>query len=79
MIIIQTGDYCDYIVTITISASGGSASTDLSVEIIMPDNDTIVMQMSKPQVTYVGGNFVNSANLYDPTITMTSQQNNSQV
>jgi hypothetical protein len=66
-------------VTITISASGGNTSTDLSVEIIMPDNDTIVMQMSKPQITYVGGNFLNSQNLYTPTITMTSQQNTSQV
>lgn len=77
--ILYIGDYCDYIVTITIAASGGTASTDLSVEIIMPDNDTIVMQMSKPQITYVGGNFLNTANLYDPSIIMTSQQNNSQV
>ncbi len=45
----------------------------------MPDNATVVMQMSKPQITYVGGNFLNSQNLYDPSITMTSQQNNSQV
>ena len=74
-----SGDYCDYIVTITIAAAGGNASTDLSVEIIMPDNGTIVMQMSKPQITYVGGNFANSQNLYNPTITMSSQQNNSQV
>ncbi len=65
--------------TITISGSSGNASTDLSVEIIMPDNGTIVMQMSKPQITYVGGNFLNSQNLYDTTITMTSQQNTSQV
>jgi hypothetical protein len=67
-------------VTIIIPASGGSnASTDLSVEIIMPDNDTVVMQMSKPQITYVGGNFVNSQNIYNPTIAMTSQLNSSQV
>jgi hypothetical protein len=45
----------------------------------MPDNDTIVMQMSKPSITYVGGNFLNSQNLYNPAITMTSQQNSSQV
>jgi hypothetical protein len=45
----------------------------------MPDNDTVVMQMSKPQITYVGGNFLNSQNIYDPTITMTSQLNSSQV
>jgi hypothetical protein len=77
--ILYIGDYCDYIVTVTIAASGGSTSTDLSVEIIMPDNGTIVMQMSKPQITYVGGNFLNSANLYAPSITMTSQQNTSQV
>jgi len=66
-------------VTITIPASNGNISTDLSVEIIMPDNDTVVMQMSKPQITYVGGNFLNSQNIYDPTITMTSQLNSSQV
>ncbi len=65
--------------TITISASGGTTSTDLSIEIIVPDNDTMVMQMSKPQITYVGGNFVNSQNLYTPTITLTSKQNTSQV
>ena len=74
-----TGDFCDYIVTITIAAAGSNASTDLGVEIIMPENNTIVMQMSKPQITYVGGNFVNSQNLYNPAITMTSQQNSSQV
>ena len=45
----------------------------------MPDNDTAVMQMSKPSVTYVGGNFLNSQALYQPTIAMTSQQNSSQV
>lgn len=74
------GDFCDYIVTIIIPNSGsGNASTDLSVEIIMPDNDTMVMQMSKPQITYVGGNFLNPSNLYDPAITMTSQLNTSQV
>jgi len=61
------------------SASGGTTSTDLSIEIIMPDNNTSVMQMSKPQITYVGGNFVNSQNLYTPTITLTSKQNTSQV
>jgi hypothetical protein len=66
-------------VTITIASSGVNSSTDLSVEIIMPDNDTIVMQMSKPQITYVGENFYNSASLYAPSITMTSQQNTSQV
>ncbi len=58
---------------------GGNTSTDLSVEIIMPDNYTVVMQMSKPQITYVGGNFLNSQNLYDTSIIMTSQQNTSQV
>lgn len=73
-----TGDFCEYIVTITIAA-GSNTSTDLGVEIIMPENNTIVMQMSKPQITYVGGNFVNSQNLYNPAITMTSQQNSSQV
>jgi len=67
-------------VAITIPASTGSnTSTDLSVEIIMPDNDTIVMQMSKPAVNYVGGNFLNIQNIYDPTITMSSQSNSSQV
>lgn len=45
----------------------------------MPDNDTIVMQMSKPSISYVGGNFQNSQTLYDPTITMSTQLNNSQV
>ena len=45
----------------------------------MPDNDTTVMQMSKPQIAYVGGNFLNPSNIYDPTITMTSQLNTSQV
>jgi hypothetical protein len=45
----------------------------------MPDNYTVVMQMSKPQITYVGGNFLNSQNLYDTSIIMTSQQNTSQV
>lgn len=66
--------------SITISGySGLPTSTDLSVEIIMPDNDTVVMQMSKPSVTYVGGNFLNSQNMYAPTITMTSQNNTSQV
>ncbi|UJR30625.1 hypothetical protein I4U23_018150 [Adineta vaga] len=78
-ILVRVGDYCDYVVTITIPTSGGStASTDLSVEIIMPDNDTAVMQLSKPQVTYVGGNFINTQNIYDPTITMTSATNTSQ-
>jgi hypothetical protein len=57
----------------------GNTSTDLSVEIIMPDNYTVFMQMSKPQITYVGGNFVNSQNLYDTSIIMTSKQNTSQV
>jgi hypothetical protein len=67
-------------VTITISGySGLPASTDLSVEIIMPDNDTVVMKMSKPSVSYVGGNFVNSQNIYAPTIIMTSQNSTSQV
>ncbi|CAF0926773.1 unnamed protein product [Adineta steineri] len=54
-ILVRVGDYCDYILVITIPTNGGSsASTDLNVEIIMPDNATIVMQMSKPSVTYVG-------------------------
>ncbi|CAF4036975.1 unnamed protein product [Adineta steineri] len=78
-ILVRVGDYCDYILVITIPTNGGSsASTDLNVEIIMPDNATVVMQMSKPSVTYVGGNFANSAGIYDPTITMTSQSNSSQ-
>ncbi|CAF3743558.1 unnamed protein product [Rotaria socialis] len=75
----SVGDYCDHIVTMTIGSSNGSdSSTDLSMEIIMPDNGTIVMQMSKPIITYVGGNFLNSASLYQSTITMTSQMNTSQ-
>ena len=73
------GDFCDYIVTITIPPSGGSVSTDLSVEIIMPDENTTVMQMSKPQITYVGGNFASASTLYNTPIVMTSQQNNTQV
>lgn len=74
------GDYCDYVVTITIPYSGGpSVSTDLSVEIIMPDNDTAVMQVSKPQITYVGSNFANTPSIYAPSITMTSGTNTSQV
>ena len=76
---LSSGDFCDYVVTITIAAFGSNVSTDLSVEIIMPDNNTIVMQMSKPTITYVGGNFLNSQTLYSPTISMTSQQNSSQV
>ncbi|CAF2076674.1 unnamed protein product [Rotaria magnacalcarata] len=73
------GDYCDHIVTMTIGSSNGSnLSTDLSMEIMMPDNNTIVMQMSKPVITYVGRNFLNSATLYQSTITMTSQMNTSQ-
>lgn len=76
-----TGDYCDHLVTITVSLSNSSnVSTDLSVEIIMPDNVTnIVMQASKPLITYVGSNFLNSANMYQPTITMISQKNTTQV
>ncbi|CAF0916171.1 unnamed protein product [Rotaria sp. Silwood1] len=78
-IVARVGDYCDHIVKITISvANSSSSSTDLSVEIILLDNVTTVMQMSKPTITYVGGNFLNSANLYQPTITMTSQLNTSQ-
>ncbi len=65
-------------ITIPVS-TGSNTSTDLSVEIIMPDNYTIVMQMSKPAVNYVGQNFLNIQNIYDPTITMTSQSNSSQV
>ncbi|CAF3632430.1 unnamed protein product [Rotaria sordida] len=78
-IVARVGDYCDHIVTITIVGSNSSSpSTDLSVEIILLDNTTSVMQMSKPSITYVGRNFLNSGNLYQPTITMISQLTTSQ-
>ncbi|CAF2512453.1 unnamed protein product [Rotaria sp. Silwood2] len=78
-LIFYAGDYCDHVVTITIAALNSSnSSIDLSVEIILLDNYTSVMQMSKPAITYVGGNFLNSGNLYRPTITLISQSTTSQ-
>ncbi|CAF1285683.1 unnamed protein product [Rotaria sordida] len=64
-IVTRVGDYCNHIMTITIAGSNSSSSSsDLSVEIILLDNNTSFMQMSKPTITYVGGNFLNSGNLY---------------
>lgn len=80
MILLYIGSYCDHIITITVAPSNSSnVATDINAEIIMPDNGTIVMQMSKPAITYAGRNFINSASIYLPSIIMSSQSNTSQV